>query len=93
MATETRPDDPALRAAFADIVGDMPTLTRRAVITLADMFGDGPMAMVARLERLGLAREGSFDWFRQNGGITRTDVYLVRSETALSLRRGGGASR
>lgn len=85
MATETRPDDPALRAAFWSVAGVAPTLTRRMVITLADMFGDGPMAMVARLERLGLARKGSFDWFRANGGITRADVATVRLDAELRL--------
>ncbi len=35
MATETRPDDPALRAAFASVVTDTSTLTRRMVITRA----------------------------------------------------------
>lgn len=85
MATETRPDDAALRAAFASVVGLSPTLTRRMVITLADMFGDGPMAMVARLERLGLARKGSFDWFRANGGIDRHHVEAARHDIESRL--------
>ena len=45
-------------------------LTRRHVIILAHYFGVSREALVRRLEALGLAPEGTWDWFGRNGGIT-----------------------
>ncbi|WP_333822815.1 hypothetical protein [Pinisolibacter sp.] len=95
MATPARPDaiavleERALRDAFASVVGDAEVFTRRAAILLADMFGVGPMSMVLRLERMGLVREGTLDWFRSNGGITVDHIDRVRRETAAAIVRRG----
>jgi hypothetical protein len=95
MATSARPDAPAalderaLREAFASVVGDAEVFTRRAAILLADMFGTGPMDMVLRLERMGLVREGSLDWFRSNGGISFDQIEQVRREAAAAIARRG----
>lgn len=84
--------DHALKEAFASVCeGCMPladkppAFTRRMAVTLADMFGAGPMTMVLRLERMGLVRQGSFDWFKANGGITRDHVDQVRRDASSRL--------
>lgn len=71
-------DDASIREVFAQVTAGAPNFTRRMAITMADMFGAGPLTMVARLERMGLVREGSVDWFKSNGGITREHVETVR---------------
>lgn len=80
-------DDELLRIAFETHKASAPLsesgrpmLTRRIVIVLADMADASPKAMVARLERLGLAPAGAWDWFRMNGGITPAQIAIVRSE-------------
>jgi Zn-dependent peptidase ImmA (M78 family) len=45
-------------------------LTRRHIILLANFFGVSRRAMVMRLEELGLTKKGTWDWFKDNGGIT-----------------------
>lgn len=55
-------------------------LTRRMVINLADMDGTTPRELVRRCERLGLAKEGSWDWFVTNGGITPAQIDEVRTD-------------
>ena len=79
-------DDASLKVAFSSVVdacsplSDGHVFSRRMAVTLADMFGFGPMTMVLRLERLGLVNPGSFDWFKMNGGITRAHIEQVRLE-------------
>jgi Zn-dependent peptidase ImmA (M78 family) len=60
----------ALRQKFAEITAGQRHLTRRHVILLANAFGVSREALVRRLEELSLAREGTWDWFQKNGGIT-----------------------
>lgn len=55
--------------------------TRRMVIHLAGMADMRPMSLVWRLEKLGLMKRGSWEWFRNNGGITEAQIEQVRSET------------
>jgi Zn-dependent peptidase ImmA (M78 family) len=60
----------AVRQRFAAITAGQSHLTRRHIILLAHAFGVSREAMVRRLEELKLAREGTWDWFVANGGIT-----------------------
>ena len=59
-----------VKQRFADLTAGHSHLTRRHVILLAHSFGVSREAMVRRLEELGLARDGTWDWFQANGGIT-----------------------
>jgi Zn-dependent peptidase ImmA (M78 family)/DNA-binding XRE family transcriptional regulator len=60
----------AVRQRFAEITAGQSHLTRRHIILLAHAFGVSREAMGRRLEELGLAKEGTWDWFVANGGIT-----------------------
>jgi len=60
----------AVRQRFAEITAGQSHLTRRHIILLAHAFGVSREAMTRRLEELSLAREGTWDWFVANGGIT-----------------------
>lgn len=64
--TPSRP----IRQRFRDITAGHSHLTRRHIILLAHVFGVAREPMVRRLEELGLARRGTWDWFQANGGIT-----------------------
>ena len=71
-------DNVTLEAAFKAHTEGATKLTRRIVIHLADMAGMRPMSMVWRLEKMGLAKRGSWSWFKENGGITQRHVDQVR---------------
>ena len=60
----------AVQASFKDVIAGASQLTRRHVIILAHMFDVSREAVVRRLEELGLAKPGTWDWFQANGGIT-----------------------
>ena len=60
----------AVRQRFAEITAGQSHLTRRHIIILAHAFGVSREAMVRRLEELSLAKQGTWDWFQKNGGIT-----------------------
>ena len=60
----------AVRQRFAEITAGQSHLTRRHIILLASAFGVAREAIVRRLEELGLAKRGTWDWFQANGGIT-----------------------
>lgn len=60
----------AVKQRFGELTAGHSHLTRRHVILLADRFAVSREAMVRRLEELGLARRGTWDWFLSNGGIT-----------------------
>jgi Zn-dependent peptidase ImmA (M78 family) len=60
----------AVRQRFAEMTAGQSHLTRRHIILLAHAFGVSREAMTRRLEELGLAKEGTWDWFAANGGIT-----------------------
>jgi hypothetical protein len=49
-------------------------LTRRIVIELAEFLDMPPMDTVALLENRGIAKSGSVEWFKQNGGITQGHI-------------------
>lgn len=67
----------AVRQRFAEITAGQSHLTRRHVILLAHAIGLSREATVRRLEELKLAREGTWDWFQGNGGITDAQVREV----------------
>jgi hypothetical protein len=70
----------ALSAAFAAHTEGQPAFTRRMAVTLADMDGTSPRELVLRLERLGLVKGGSWEWFKHHGGITAAQADQVRAE-------------
>ncbi|PQV43966.1 hypothetical protein B0G83_13021 [Paraburkholderia sp. BL21I4N1] len=47
------------------------------MILLANYFGVSRQAIVIRLEELGLTKKGTWDWFKDNGGITDEQVRQV----------------
>lgn len=66
-----------IRQRFAEITAGQTHLTRRHVILLAYTFGISREAMVRRLEELKLAKNGTWDWFSANGGITDEQAQQV----------------
>jgi len=80
-------DDATLTAAYqahrtAALAEGRTMFTRRMAIILADIADMRPMSLVWRLEKLGLLKRGSWEWFKANGGITRAQVEQVRDERA-----------
>ena len=70
----------AVRQKFAELTAGASHLTRRHVILLAHSFGVSREAMVRRLEELRLTKEGTWDWFVSNGGITDQQAREVLGE-------------
>jgi Zn-dependent peptidase ImmA (M78 family)/DNA-binding XRE family transcriptional regulator len=70
----------AVRQRFAEITAGQSHLTRRHIILLASAFGVAREAIVRRLEELGLAKRGTWDWFQANGGITDEQARQVLGE-------------
>lgn len=58
-------------------------LTRRIVIEIAEHFNVPPMDMVQELETRGIARSGSVDWFKENGGITNDHIEQAKQGVLL----------
>lgn len=78
-------DEDVLRAAFnAHKVGQT-KFTRRMAINIADFFGVPPMSLVWKLEKMGLLKRGSWDWFKANGGITKAHIDEARHDRATAL--------
>lgn len=77
-------DEDALRAAFKAHAEGQEKFTRRMAITIADLFGVRPMGLVWKLEKMGLLKPGSWDWFQSNGGITADNINEVRSDRAAA---------
>lgn len=76
-------DDDVLKAAVAAHRDDIrakgeKVFSRRRVIAIADLAGMRPMSMVWRMEKLGLLKRGSYEWFKANGGITAEHVWEAR---------------
>jgi Zn-dependent peptidase ImmA (M78 family) len=67
----------AVMQKFREITSGSERMTRRHVIVLAHFFGVSREALARRLEELGLARRGTWDWFHDNGGITEEQVRQV----------------
>ena len=60
----------AVMQRFQEVTAGSLRLTRRHVIVLSHAFGVSREAMVRRLEELRLTKDGTWDWFQANGGIT-----------------------
>jgi Zn-dependent peptidase ImmA (M78 family)/DNA-binding XRE family transcriptional regulator len=71
----------AVRQQFAQITAGQSHLTRRHIILLAHAFGISREAMVRRLEELSLAKQGTWDWFTSNGGISDEQARQVLGES------------
>lgn len=69
-----------LRAAFKAHTEGSDRFTRRMAIAIAEMAEMKPMSLVWRLEKTGLLKRGSWEWFRSNDGITAAHIELFRSE-------------
>lgn len=81
-------DDAALARAFRAHTEGQTHFTRRMAIVLANMADETPKRVVLRLERLGLIKDGSWDWFMVNGGITKEQIEEVVS--SLPSPKGAG---
>lgn len=73
-------DDTTLTSAFHAHKEGKSKFTRRMAIIIADMAEMKPMSLVWRLEKLGLLKRGSWEWFKQNGGITKSHIDEVRGD-------------
>ena len=67
-------DMDSLAAAFKKHIEGSDKFTRRMAIALARMDGTTPKQLVLRCERLGLLKSGSWEWFADNGGITKHHI-------------------
>lgn len=72
----------AVMEKFKELTMGASHLTRRHIILLAHFFGVSRQAMVMRLEELGLTKKGTWDWFKDNGGITDEQVRQVLGATS-----------
>lgn len=78
----------AFTAAFKSHTTGSDKFTRRMAIAIASMDGTTPRQAVLRCERLGLLREGSWDWFVANGGIT--PYHIQEASSAVTRPKLGG---
>ncbi len=81
-----------VRQRFAEITAGQSHLTRRHIILLAHAFGVSREAIVRRLEELGLARPGTWDWFVSHGGISDSDARQVLGGDLPERQPYGGLS-
>lgn len=75
-------DDETLEAAFHAHKEGQTKFTRRMAIIIADMAGMKPMSLVWRLEKMGLLKRGSWEWFKRNGGISKANIDEARAGLA-----------
>ncbi|KUR75329.1 ImmA/IrrE family metallo-endopeptidase [Novosphingobium sp. Fuku2-ISO-50] len=73
----------AVHVKFQELTAGASKLTRRHIILLAHIFGVSREAMVRRLEELGLAKPGTWDWFVHQGGITDAQAREVLGDLIL----------
>lgn len=76
----------AVMQKFREVTAGASNLNRRHVILLAHFFGVSREAMVLRLEELELARAGTWDWFKENGGITDEHARQVLGDLAGGIK-------
>ena len=67
----------AVMQKFQEVTAGATQLTRRHIIVLAHYFHVSREAVVRRLEELSLAKDGTWDWFERNGGITNEQARQV----------------
>lgn len=78
-------DQDALESAFRAHTKGAIKFSRRMAIAMADMFGETPRQIVLRLERRGLLKRGSWNWFAMNGGITKD--HIAEAHVTLPSRK------
>jgi Zn-dependent peptidase ImmA (M78 family) len=83
----------AVKQKFQEVVAGASHLSRRHVIVLAHMFNVSRETMVRRLEELGVARPGTWDWFVTNKGITDDQARSVLGSMAGEDREKVDADR
>jgi Zn-dependent peptidase ImmA (M78 family)/DNA-binding XRE family transcriptional regulator len=83
----------AMKTMFRDVTAGAAKLTRRHVIVLAHGFGVSREALVRRLEELGLAKPGTWDWFVRTGGISEDQARQVLGDATIFDPRGRDADR
>ena len=76
----------AVRQRFGELTAGHSYLTRRHVILLAHAFAVSREAMVRRLEELRLVRDGTWNWFHENGGITDAQFEEVIGQLPDAVR-------
>lgn len=88
----------AVMQKFQEVIAGSSRLSRRHVIVLAHFFSVSREAIVRRLEELHLIKQGTWDWFESNGGISDEqvrqvlgdlllpDVYKVEADRPTTLR-------
>jgi hypothetical protein len=81
--------DAELIALFKAKTVGMERLSRRVVIEMADIAEMSCKALVLRCERLGLALDGSWEWFMANGGISEKDIIAARAQLAERVKGKG----
>lgn len=81
----------AVMEKFKELTTGSSHLTRRHIILLADFFGVSRQAIVMRLEELGLTKKGTWDWFKDNGGITDEQVRQILGPAAYDVPLVDGA--
>lgn len=69
---------------FQEVTAGSDRLTRRHVIILAHYFGTSREAIVRRLEEIGSARKGTWDWFISNGGISDQQAREILGDLLLA---------
>lgn len=83
----------AVMQKFEEVTAGATQLTRRHIIVLAHFFNVSREAMVRRLEELGLAKDGTWEWFQRNGGITNEHARQVLGDLLQSDSRKVEADR
>jgi Zn-dependent peptidase ImmA (M78 family) len=73
----------AVMQKFQEVTAGSGQLSRRHVIVLAHFFAVSREAIVRRLEELHLVKQGTWDWFQSNGGITDEQVRQVLGDLSL----------
>jgi hypothetical protein len=68
-----------LEAAFRAHAEGQTNFTRRMAINIGDFLGLAPMAVVWKLEKRGIIKRGSLEWFKDNGGITKSHIAECRA--------------
>lgn len=83
----------AVMQRFQEVTAGSGQFTRRHVIILAHSFRVSREALVLRLEELSLCRNGTWDWFRANGGITDDQARQVLGDLFSGEASGTAAER
>lgn len=79
MTADQMPDE-QIESAFKAHTEGKETFTRRMAINIGVFFGVTPKELVKRLERMGLLKTGSWDWFIDNGGFTKEHFEEARKD-------------